>query len=70
MKRVQDINNVPEMLLILETCIVDGIDYEYILTNTPKHTLVQWEEESSILSDVLTQTNFMKSNLKRLSCNL
>ncbi len=64
MKRVQSINSVPEMLLILESCIVDGIDYEYILTNTPISTLVQWEEESSILSDVLTKTNFYEEQFK------
>jgi hypothetical protein len=59
-------DHVPEMLLILESCIVDELNYAHILQNIPLQTLTEWESESPILSDALRTTNFYEEQCKAL----
>jgi hypothetical protein len=49
---------VPELLLVLESCIVDKLNTNHILKNVPLNTLTHWEKESPILEEALSHSNY------------
>jgi hypothetical protein len=58
--------NVPELLLVLESCIVDNLNTSHILKNVPLNTLTHWEKESPILEEALSQSNYYEEQFKLL----
>jgi hypothetical protein len=57
---------VPELLFVLESCIVDKLNTNHILENVPLNTLTHWEKESPILEEELRKTNYYEEQFKLL----
>jgi hypothetical protein len=56
--------NVPELLLVLESCIVDKVNIGHMLKNIPLNTLTHSEKESPILQEELTKVNYYEEQFK------
>ncbi len=56
---------VPQLLLVLESCFLDGLDCAHLLREVPTPTLVEWELSSNILKDGLAKTKWWKVHFKQ-----
>jgi hypothetical protein len=55
---------VPETLLVLESCILDGIDVTDLMHMVPIERVAQWEGWSMILAEGVTRMNWWETCFK------
>ena len=59
------VQEIPQLLLVLESCFLDGLDCSDLLVNVPVNVLMQWETEvSSILREGLAKRNWWEKQFQ------
>ncbi len=55
----------PQLLLVLESCFLDGLDCMHLLREVPIPLLAEWELSSNILKDGLAKTKWWEVHFKQ-----